>query len=413
MARVIHAMAVVFSVVTSSASAASITLQSYKADDGSVQPVLFLSGEMVSSDALTFERLARQIDGQATVLLNSPGGDLEAGIAIGRVIRAKEFSTAVFDMCASACALSWLAGHPRYTSAQAQVGFHVAFTGGEIRHESGMGNALVGLYVGELGMGENVVRYVTSAAPEDMQWLSARDASLLGINVQTLDGQTQLASIRTPGTPQEQSDVPPAPPAVPLSDEEAAKAFVRRYNTAWSLPNASAMAFMRGVYVGSVNFYGEFVDAETVLHDKQTFAERWPLRFYHVEENSLSASCNASLCTVTGLVDWFAKSTVRRKSASGIANFAVVVDVSRGRVTSEESKVIKGHKPGVEPLLAAWNEFNGRCRGGGGDDQSTMNACAARDFADAALAAADWCYGHGDEAEYLKSWHQCDRASAR
>ncbi|UDL87755.1 hypothetical protein LGH82_21600 [Mesorhizobium sp. PAMC28654] len=68
--------------------------------------------------------------------------------------------------------------------------------GTDLKTESGLGNALVGLYLGELGMGENVVRYVASAPPENMQWLSFRDASLLGIDVVPIT-QQDSAKART------------------------------------------------------------------------------------------------------------------------------------------------------------------------------------------------------------------------
>lgn len=57
-----------------------------------------------------------------------------------------------------------------------------------------MGNALVGLYLGGLGLGPNVVKYVTSAPPDGMQWLSFRDAELLGISVTLLPGSEETAA---------------------------------------------------------------------------------------------------------------------------------------------------------------------------------------------------------------------------
>lgn len=147
--------------------------------------VITIEGPLLSEDAFRFKDVARGIQGVA-VLLNSPGGNLEAGIEIGRAISRAGYDTIVQDICASACALAWLAGQRRFAVEEAHIGFHVAYKGAAVPLESGMGNAVVGLYLGELGLGQNVVIYVTSAAPDDMQWLSFRDAALLGIDVTPL-----------------------------------------------------------------------------------------------------------------------------------------------------------------------------------------------------------------------------------
>lgn len=204
----------------------------------------------------------------------------------------------------------------------------------------------------------------------------------------------------------------PAPPAatiaLPTSDVERAKDFLRRYNAAWSLPNEAALAFMAGAYADGVNFYGQVVSADAVLKEKRTFAVRWPLRFYRMQDDTMSASCSGSICTVSGIVDWFAKSEKRRKRSSGMATFEVRLDLSRGVILSETGAVLKGREPDVQLLLGAWHQLNTECRGGYGDNPATIEACAARDIADAALAAADWCYGREGEYGYQMDWHRCD-----
>ncbi|BCH22094.1 hypothetical protein MesoLjLb_18790 [Mesorhizobium sp. L-8-3] len=80
-----------------------------------------------------------------------------------------------------------------------------------------MANAVVGLFLGELGFGQNVVIYATSAPPEGMQWLSLRDAALLGIDVTALSRSAiERASPAAPSivqtkrivAPQESTPVP-------------------------------------------------------------------------------------------------------------------------------------------------------------------------------------------------------------
>lgn len=165
------------------ACASNISSEPVKSDDGNVTQWISVTGDIVFSDIARFQSVSDETQGTAIVYFNSPGGDLEAGIKIGRLIHKRGWNTAVDDTCASACALAWLAGRVKLAGEKSRIGFHVAYVGTDLKAESGLGNALVGLYLGELGMGENVVRYVASAPPDDMQWLSFRDARLLGIDV--------------------------------------------------------------------------------------------------------------------------------------------------------------------------------------------------------------------------------------
>ena len=147
--------------------------------------IIVVAGEFKEGDEKAFARLVLQID-DAVIVFVSPGGDLRAGINIGKAIRLKQFATLVMrnDACASACALAWLGGTKRLMQPGSQVGFHAAYKNqnGSLR-ESGVGNALVGSYLNQLGLPERAVAYITSPAPESIQWLSFHDALQIGIDV--------------------------------------------------------------------------------------------------------------------------------------------------------------------------------------------------------------------------------------
>jgi hypothetical protein len=147
--------------------------------------IIFVVGELVLGDEKRF------IDGvlgsgNAIVVFQSPGGNLIAGIEIGKAIRLKGFATFVSDtvQCSSACALAWLGGRVRYMSITARVGFHAVYVdnGGQASVSSA-GNALVGAYLNQLGLPASAIVYITSAPPEGMQWLSFVDAQHYGIDV--------------------------------------------------------------------------------------------------------------------------------------------------------------------------------------------------------------------------------------
>lgn len=157
-------------------------------------PIIIVSGELKDGDDKTFANIALPLD-KALVVFDSPGGNLLAGIGIGKAVRLKEFWTVVGDqgVCASACGLAWLGGIKRLASPGARIGFHAAFIERDGRSsESGAANALVGAYLNQLGMSQRAIVYLTSAPPEDMEWLPLRDAASYGIDLEIVaDSETR------------------------------------------------------------------------------------------------------------------------------------------------------------------------------------------------------------------------------
>ena len=144
---------------------------------------IFFTGEIVKSDWQRFAEVSQNIPHAVVIFMKSPGGDLETALDIGALIRQRSYSTSAPDLCASACGLAWLAGFRRYMYPSSQIGFHAAYRGAGI--ESGVGNALVGAYLTNLKLSLRVIRYITTPAPNTVQWLSIRDAMVLGISIET------------------------------------------------------------------------------------------------------------------------------------------------------------------------------------------------------------------------------------
>jgi ATP-dependent protease ClpP protease subunit len=150
--------------------------------------VIAIKGELQVGDDEKFIQAALPVK-QAVVLFNSEGGNLVAGIEIGKAIKLKQFYTLVAKdtYCASACALAWLAGTRRFMESGARVGFHAAY---EVENgqpkSSGRANALVGAYLNQLGLNTEAIIYISTPAPESMQWLTAEDANQYGIDVELI-----------------------------------------------------------------------------------------------------------------------------------------------------------------------------------------------------------------------------------
>ena len=148
---------------------------------------ILISGPLVSGDSQKFWNATKLLSNKrGLVVLSSPGGLLAEGLAIGEQIRRKEFASVVAEnmLCASACALTWLGGRPRLMKDTSKIGFHAAYVqSGQYKRESGVGNAVVGAYLNDMGLNLNAIRYVTTPGPDEIQWLSVRDAIRVGIAV--------------------------------------------------------------------------------------------------------------------------------------------------------------------------------------------------------------------------------------
>lgn len=135
--------------------------------------ILSLDGEISLDDADRFRALSQKYN-SAVVVLNSAGGRLFPALEIGRIIKSKGYTTLVADdaICASACALIWVASTSRFLSPLGNVGFHASYrdNNGKLE-ESGVANALIGSYLAKLDFSESAIIFATSAPPTEISWL--------------------------------------------------------------------------------------------------------------------------------------------------------------------------------------------------------------------------------------------------
>ena len=188
--------ALIAAVTLTHAHAANIT--SGRLDDSYL---IVITGKIeYGDDKLFAERLiTAKIPNSMPIILglSSNGGNLDAGLTIGRVVHRWGVSTAVAsnDVCASVCAAIWLAGKVRYASVDANIGFHAA---SDIRNPGvpdGAANALLGAYYSEIGLGSDAIAWLSTASPTDISWLDFDIASRLGIPaVRIDDGRSRQAS---------------------------------------------------------------------------------------------------------------------------------------------------------------------------------------------------------------------------
>ena len=178
-----------------------------------------IDGEIKSGDDEKFRKIAAEYS-KAVVRLNSGGGVIRPAMDIGRTIKLRGYATAIYktDSCASACALIWLAGSKRFKFEGGEVGFHASYLDTDgTKLETGVGNALVGLYLSQLGFGEKTVIFATLAPPDKIFWLNENTASMSGIDFDTIpdDNKAEVPKVAVMQPSPPVIIMPPPAPAVP------------------------------------------------------------------------------------------------------------------------------------------------------------------------------------------------------
>lgn len=140
--------------------------------------ILVLSGEIDWQDVQALKAdLAEETP--ELVVLDSPGGLIEAAMEIGNEIRAYKLDTMVRSgqMCASACGLIFFSGHQKFLSRNGLVGLHQAHDGKGNTVE--LGTARVDGYLRAMGVPRSVLDRMYRFGPDDMMWLNAEDSETL------------------------------------------------------------------------------------------------------------------------------------------------------------------------------------------------------------------------------------------
>jgi hypothetical protein len=166
-------------------------------------------GDIKVGDEEKFRELSLKFP-RAFIALHSNGGAIRPAMEIGRMVRLRGYRTLVLgnSVCASACALIWMAGLPRYLEPGGRLGFHAAYREVDGRLiESGRANAVVGHYLSQLNLSQQAVEFATAASPSEITWLTEANRLDSGI-----DFETFVASRKRPET---ETIVAPAPaPAI-------------------------------------------------------------------------------------------------------------------------------------------------------------------------------------------------------
>ena len=177
-------------------------------------PIISIVGHLRDDDEKVFRDAITRFEDKENIIvaLDSPGGDALA-VEIGDIIRRTGMATLVPSgkICASACALIWLAAPPghRYIGKGAYIGFHGAYDQSTGQPDALM-NALFGAYLGHLNFSYDAIIWMLSARQLAMHKLTQETAKKYNIFSPDLEN---LSSGTT--EPQPQHQPPPTPPRHP------------------------------------------------------------------------------------------------------------------------------------------------------------------------------------------------------
>jgi hypothetical protein len=187
--------------------------------------------------AILQARLGRKI--VKSLWLDSPGGNVAAGIKLAAAVSEAEVHTVVSrgETCSSICVLVYAVGKHRFAFASSRIGVHAVSmhkkdSNGEVIPDApGIENERaktltvdVGRLLAECGVPYQIIGKMMSTKPDAVEWLSAGDAKLWGIEF--LDAPPKVASTEPTyvppmpepaliPAPQPQYIPPPPPPPQP------------------------------------------------------------------------------------------------------------------------------------------------------------------------------------------------------
>jgi hypothetical protein len=154
--------------------------------------LVYLDGKIDDGAPDRLSRALEGIDGKIEVWLNSPGGNLFAGMQLGRIMRKHGAWTHIIDSrtllpgeCYSACALAFLGGVHRFNDNGARYGVHraslrVGSSAGDVDLGQHLASAIAG-YIREMGVDARLLDLWAKAGPQEMYVLSWQEAERLRV----------------------------------------------------------------------------------------------------------------------------------------------------------------------------------------------------------------------------------------
>ena len=176
---------------TDRADPMTVTVLLPRAKSDATRALVYLDGRIDADAPRRLSEALEGVDGKIAVWLNSPGGNLFAGMELGRIIRAHGASTHIIDyrtlrpgQCYSACAMTFLGGVYRFIDDGARYGVHRASLLVGPTGEKDLGQHLssaIGSYIREMGVDPRLLDLCLKATRNEMYVLSLQEAKMLEV----------------------------------------------------------------------------------------------------------------------------------------------------------------------------------------------------------------------------------------
>jgi hypothetical protein len=194
------ALALAAALMVLASPAAAMTFTAVAASGGcGEQTCIQASGPIDKDSVAAFQAFVRahRIEPGAVVALNSEGGVLLFGMALGDEIRKDGLSTTVQaaastpgsplpDECASACVFSFLGGVERSVGKGARLGVHQIYSNGQARDALSVADAqwltsLAAAHIDRMGGRLGILVLCLRTPPQDIHWFSVSELDRLDV----------------------------------------------------------------------------------------------------------------------------------------------------------------------------------------------------------------------------------------
>lgn len=297
--------------------------------DPSIPEAILLNGGIDIRSALEFRR-ALAANPHATIVgLDSPGGNVQIGLLIAEEIFDRGLATYIPQAatCASACSWIFFAGRTRVV--EGRLGVHQISSDVQDNYSTQVNVSDILEALNKYGTSPSVLSAMLRTPPDQMYFFSADEIERFGIN--RSGRPPDAAAVQEPQV----SSYAPSPP----DSQRAAVRFVEGVIAAHAANNDDALEEVPKFYAATVTYFGKQMSLSDVLLDKRKYFERFPARTYQVRPNSMTATCSAQVCEVSGEYSWLVTGT---KTASGRAAFKYVLDMRYGAsIIGESGEVIR------------------------------------------------------------------------
>lgn len=179
-------------ILSLSVSSHAATIGSYINNEG--KGVITLNGSIEEGDAKKVgDEISKHNKSGRWVIairLNSLGGLMSEGIAIGEGIKESHIATVVpkGSFCASACFIIFAGGSEKYASVNSSIGVHGASdkNGGETI-DTAAATVVMARVLKELGAPPSIIGKMVVTPPSEMMWLKLSDMKDMGVTVTGMD----------------------------------------------------------------------------------------------------------------------------------------------------------------------------------------------------------------------------------